>query len=555
MPFGLTNAPATFQRLMECVLAALIDEQCLIYLDDIVVFSKTFQEHLQHLTNVFHALESAGLKLKASKCHFAKREINYLGHIVSAKGIHPDSAKVEAVSLYPIPKDVKEQLQFLGLTNYYHPFVANYSKIAEPLHKLLRKGADFQWDSNCQKAFDDLKHRLVSPPILAFQDFSRQFILYMAIGAVLSQSQNGQEQVISYWGRQLQKAERNYSTIEREALAEVSAVKEFYPYLYGFIFKLVTDHNPLTSLKGLKDVGECLVKWMIFLQQFNFQMEYRPGKNNSNAVVMSRRPSTDEVVALIQDLNTDMDALKENQLSDVQLAPVVEALKGGRPPPTDSAPGLRRVFLQDGILCQKFRESSSAAANIQLVIPDNMKNIVLQQLHDYAGHLGVRGTTENVKERFYWPGYESDIEKWVRECQLCQKCKPPQPVPQAPLGTIKANHPFEKTWDIMGPLPANSKGMKYILVVTDIFSKWVEAFPIRATDTETLATILVDEIVCRYGVPSTLHSDRGANLTSKVISALCECLGIRRTQTTAYHTQGNGPVERFNRTLEAMLSR
>ena len=150
-----------------------------------------------------------------------------------------------------------------------------------------------------------------------------------AIGAVLSQSQNGQEQVISYWSRQLQKAERNYSTIEREALDAVSAVKEFYPYLYGFIFKLVTDHNPLTSLKGLKDVGGHLVRWMIFLQQFNFQMEYRPGKNNSNADVMSRRPSTDEVVALIQDLTTDMDALKENQLSDVQLAPVVKALKEG----------------------------------------------------------------------------------------------------------------------------------------------------------------------------------------------------------------------------------
>ena len=185
-----------------------------------------------------------------------------------------------------------------------------------------------------------------------------------------------------------------------------------------------------------------------------------------------------------------------------------------------------------------------------------MKTIVLQQLHDHAGHLGAHRTTENVKERFYWPGYESDIEKWVRECQLCQKRKPPQPVPQAPLGTIKANHPLEKiTWDIMRPLPASSKGMKYNLVVTDIFSKWVEAFPIRTTDKETLATILVDEIVCQYDVPSILHSGRGANLTSKVISALCERLGIRCTQTTAYHPQGNGQVERFNRTLEAMLSK
>ena len=160
MPFGLTNAPATFQRLMECVLAGLTGEQCLIYLDDIIVFSSTFEEHLRRLANVFAALREAGLKLKPSKCFFAQKEVHYLGHVISAAGVSPDPAKTEVVSSYPIPTDLKQLRQFLGLANYYRRFVPDYSKIAEPLHKLLRKGVTYNWNTACQEAFTELKHRL-----------------------------------------------------------------------------------------------------------------------------------------------------------------------------------------------------------------------------------------------------------------------------------------------------------------------------------------------------------------------------------------------------------
>ena len=212
MPFGLTNAPATFQRLMECVLAGLTEEQCLIYLDDIVVFSRTFEEHIERLGNVFQALRQAGLTLKLSKCAFARREVKYLGHIVSAAGVRPDPTKIEAVLTYPVPSNVKELRQFLGLTNYYRRFVVDYSKIAGPLHKLLTKERGFQWDSTCQHAFEHLRSKLVNPPILAFPDFRKQFVLYTdasdsAIRGVLSQDQEGEERVIAYWSRQLQKSE------------------------------------------------------------------------------------------------------------------------------------------------------------------------------------------------------------------------------------------------------------------------------------------------------------------------------------------------------------
>ena len=204
MPFGLTNAPATFkaQRLMECVLAGLTYEQCLIYLDDIVVFSVTFDQHLERLKMVFHHLAEAGLKLKPSKCHFAKSEIRYLGHIVSRQGIQADPDKTSAMISFPVPSDIKELRQFLGLTNYYRRFIKGYSSIAEPLHKLTRKTeGGFKWNSECQNAFQHLKHLLVSPPILAYPQFQLPFVVTSdasgcAIGAVLSQEHEGEEKVI-----------------------------------------------------------------------------------------------------------------------------------------------------------------------------------------------------------------------------------------------------------------------------------------------------------------------------------------------------------------------
>ena len=201
MPFGLTNAPTTFQCLMECVLAGLTGEQCLIYLDDIIVFSSTFEEHLRCLSNVFIALRKAGLKLKPSKYLFAQKEVHYLGHVVSAAGVSLDPTKVEVISSYPVPTDVKQLRQFLGLANYYHRFVPAYSTIAEPLHKLLRKGNTCNCNTACQEAFVELKHRLITPPILIYSDFKLPFLLYtdasnFALGAVLSKVQDGKEQVV-----------------------------------------------------------------------------------------------------------------------------------------------------------------------------------------------------------------------------------------------------------------------------------------------------------------------------------------------------------------------
>ena len=420
-------------------------------------------------------------------------------HVVSDKGICPDPAKTDVVANYPIPKNAKEVKQFMGLCNYYRRFVKGYSEIAAPLFKLLSKENDkcFTWTSSCQAAFEDLKSRLVAPPILAYPNFQLQFLLYTdasdsAIGAVLSQMQEGQERVLAYWSRKLQKTERNYSTTEREALAVVSALKEFYPYVYGFSCRLITDHNPLTSLRSLKDIGGRLTRWLIFLQQFNLEFQYKPGRYHMNADTLSRIPSREigdsiSVTAIKELLSRDtLQSLLRAQVEDPRLGKVVEALKNGTIFPSGVAPGLKRTFLHDGLLCRQFRASSSDCIHTQLVVPASFVEKILHQLHDESGHLGVQRTKEKVKERFYWPGYEADIEHWVHDCQMCQKRNPPQPQPLAPLGTIKCSHPFDViSWDIMGPLPSFTRGCKYILVITDLFSKWVEAFRLAATDSET----------------------------------------------------------------------
>ena len=483
MPFGLTNAPATFQRLMECTLSGLTHEQCLIYLDDIIVFSSSFPTHLEHLRNVFTALRRANLQLKISKCSFGQKEVQYLGHIVSATGIKLDPRKIEAVSCYPLPVSIRELKQFLGLTSYYRKFIPHYAHIAEPLYKMLRGPKKlFTWTTLCQQAFDHLKSKLVQPPVLAYPDFSIPFILYTdasetAAGAVLSQNIDGHERVVSYWSRQLTKPERNYSTIEREALAVVGASKEFYPYLYGFSFRLVTDHNPLTSLRDIKDVGGRLTRWILYLQQFNFTWEHRAGKHHSNADAMSRLPPTNPVLGVFQQLSPDIDSIKTAQRTDKILLPVISALSSRSPLPTDVAPGLRRSILEDGVLCRRFRSSSSTEGHLQVVIPDTLKSVVLQQLHNQSGHLGIYKTLEKIKERFYWPGYEGDTTTWIQECQECQKRNKPQPAQQAPLETLTSDYPFQKlSWDIMGPLPVTSNGNKYIVVITDIFSNGLTLF-------------------------------------------------------------------------------
>ena len=280
---------------MECVLHNLTYKICLIYLDDILVYSRTFEDHLCHLRQVFDRLRHANLKLKPSKCKFACPQVKYLGHVVSPEGIAPDDDKISAVRDFPRPHNVKTVRSSLGLANYYRRFIKDFAKIASPLNKLLRKDQKFIWTDSCEQAFKALKDALISAPILAFPDFKEQFHLYTdasneGLGVTLGQIQNNREVAIAYAGRDLNAAEKNYSTTEREALAVIFGIKKFEPYLYGRKFILPTDHHSLKWLMSISDPPGRLARWSLLVQQYDFEIQQRPGIVHGNADALSRRP-------------------------------------------------------------------------------------------------------------------------------------------------------------------------------------------------------------------------------------------------------------------------
>jgi hypothetical protein len=277
MPFGLCNAPATFQRLMDLVLAGLQWSHCLIYIDDVVILGRSFEEHLQHLQQVFDRLQQAGLKLKPRKCHFLQRKVNYLGHVVSNKGIAPDPAKIEKIASWPIPNSPKEVQQFLGLAGYYRRFIQDFAEVARPLHRLTERNRPFKWSTECQTAFDKLRDCLCSSPILCYPDFSRPFLLDTdasdsGIGAVLSQLDEGRERVVAYASRLLSKPERQYCVTRRELLAVVVFTRHFRPFLLGRQFTLRTDHGSLTWLRNFKEPEGQMARWLEQLQEYDFPL-------------------------------------------------------------------------------------------------------------------------------------------------------------------------------------------------------------------------------------------------------------------------------------------
>ena len=295
MAFGLCNAPATFERLMEKVLRGLSYNICLVYLDDIIVHSKTFSDHLHNLQQVFDRLVDANLKLSPSKCQLFRKEVLFLGHTISAAGIATDPKKIEAVKEWPTPCTVKEVRSFLGLTSYYRKFILNYADKAKPLHRLTEKLQKFIWTSDCQRAFDSLKQALVSAPILSYPEEDGQFILdtdasLVGLGAVLSQIQNGQEKVISYYSRAFSRAEKQYCVTRRELLAIISSLKHFHHYLYGRKILIRSDHGALRWLLNFKNPEGQMARWFEVLASYDFVIMHRLGRNHGNADALSRRP-------------------------------------------------------------------------------------------------------------------------------------------------------------------------------------------------------------------------------------------------------------------------
>ena len=585
MPFGLCNAPATFQRLMEQVLRGLHWEICLIYIDDIIIYANNFEEHIKRLGEVFGRLRNAGLKLKPSKCELCKAEVKYLGHVVTEQGIRTDPDKIKAVSDWATPTNLKQLRGFLGLCSYYRKFINHFAEIASPLHALTKKNESFIWSSQCEESFQILKSKLVTAPTLAYPNFDQIFILDTdasdkAIGAVLSQVHEGYEHPVAFASRTLSCSERKYSVTRRELLAVVTFIKHFRPYLYGKKFLLRTDHGSLRWLYNFKSPEGQVARWLEILGTYDFDIETRPGRVHGNADALSRgecgvispQGTSAQPYSLVGTVSNwvescSNDQLRKHQLQDKHIGVVLKWMEEGARPPWEKVSGLGRVVkaywaqwdllvIHEGVLYRRWLSDSGSQDRDLMVVPQILRKDILSELHNSptAGHLGQKKTRGKLLSRYYWFGMKREVESWCRKCELCARRKAPSPHARAQMKVVKIGEPMQRVaMDVLGPLPETYNGNKYIVVIADYFTRWTEAYPIPNQEAQTVASVFLD-FVGRFGVPQTLHTDQGSNFESALFRELCNVLGIEKTRTTAYRPQSDGLVERFNRTLEQMLS-
>lgn len=565
---GLCNAPATFMRLMYQVLGPLMWTNAMAYLDDVVIFSKTFEDHVQHVEAVFTAIKKAGLKLKPKKCSFAKTRIEYLGHIVSKEGILPHPNKLKDIAEFPAPKCVKQVQQFLGLAGYYRRFKKDFAATARPLTQLLNKGAPWIWGTNEQNAFEELREALITPPILAHPDMEKPFIVStdassFATGGVLKQlGDDGLIHVIAYTSRNMNSAQRNYSATERECLAVIHAVDKFRPYLYGNKFTIVTDHCALCWLMTVKNPNGRLVRWSLALQDFEFEIEYESGRKHLDADALSRiaedlAPEVEEKPLLALSIGDGDARIRDLQREEAWLQPILQHLTDPSTPVGRGVERRARAFeLKNGLLLR--RVMTTEGQKLVPVVPKKMRAEILESLHDHvtAGHLGVSKTWKRIRSRFYWPKMYHDVAHYVLSCKVCGATKICHQAPPGLLQPIPpTTKPFERVAiDKLGPFLTSIDGNVHILVLTDYATRMAFARAVPNGTAEEAAKFLVEEIFLRHGAPKEILTDRGREFMNRLFAAVTATFGTKHQTTTAYHPRTNGLCERFNGTLAKMIA-
>ena len=603
MPFGLCNAGATFQRLMDMVMAGLNFEICLIYLDDIIIYSTTPEQHIERLRAVLTRLRGAGLKLKPSKCDVMRSSVEFLGHRVSADGIEPHPQKISAVTDWPTPETLRELRAFLGLCGYYRRFVDHFSSVTSPLYSLTEKGRPFNWNAECQIAFEQLKRHLTSCPILCMPTSDDAFVLDTdasdaVIGAVLSQQIDGTERVVAYASKRLSKAEINYCVTRRELLAVVYFVRYFRHYLLGRSFTVRTDHAALQWLRRIPEPVGQQARWLGLLEEFDYTVIHRPGNRHGNADAMSRRPCprarccpkeaeySDETVAAVCNAVTDSDGpevqdiepvwsleqIGREQAEDPEVGPIHSLFSaGGDCPPWDSVAHLSeasktlwrqwsRLTIIGGVMMRRFEDDNPfiERSTLQTILPRCRRLEFIEMVHNgvTGGHLGRRRTEAGVRRRVYWPAWTTDVRRALQRCNACAQYHRGKAPKLTPLKPLAAGEPWETvSIDITGPHPRSNRGYTYILTVQDHFTKWAEALPLRNHTAPIVASALFNNVLIRFGMPLRLLSDQGAEFESELFQELCRHMCIAKIRTTPYRPSTNGMVERLHRTMNSMLAK
>lgn len=588
MPFGLSSSPSIFQELMNKVLEGINNRYAMAYLDDVVIYSETVDEHLEHLRDVLDRLSRAGLKIKPSKCVFFKKELKYLGHIISGDGLRPDEEKVSAIKDLSPPRSVKDVRSFLGCASYYRKFINSFADIAKPLTKLTKKNAHFVWGQEAQESFDFLKDALIHAPVLAFPDMELPFHVYTdasdkAVGAVLTQKFVEGERPIQYLSHQLNDGQKKWPIIQREAYAIVYALIRLRHYLFGAKFTIYCDHKPLHHLFTSEMKNPRIQRWAIMLDEYKPNIEYHPGRKNVNGDFMSRLwtlPVNPEVNILNTDKITDksLDMVSEEEQDDnvEALSPeqIVEELKVHkvryyqkkdealgqimvRLEASSLLPGDEEYVLENNTLYHVSQPTKKdPLPRLQLVIPEKIQQIVMEACHENCGHLMLERTYDKIRKRYFWSGMYRDVVLHCQKCQVCTQRRIRKKRSEI-QGMPQAEYPFQIVGiDTCGPYNETTEGgNRYIITLVDHFSGYPECIATPDKSADTVAHFLLTEVIPRHTCPSLLVSDRGTEYCNSVISALSSVLNVSHIRTSPYHPQSNGKTERFHRVMNDMLAK
>jgi transposase InsO family protein len=571
VPFGLTNAPAAFQEYINRALADSIDVICVVYLDDILVYSDSEEEHIQHVQLVLERLLEYGLYVKLSKCEFHITRTEFLGFVVSPNGVEADKERLRTIQEWPEPTSVRDVRVFMGFVNYYRRFVKGFSSLAAPLNKLTQKGTGSAIGGHAQRkeesvpldigqegraAFEKMKSMFTDVPIMAHYKPGRATRLETdasgeAICGILSQlheenAGKGQYRPVAYYSRKLIAAERRYDTHDKELLAVVESVKEWKRYLQPLDapFCLITDHHNLKWFMTTKTLSPRQVRWAEVLSGFHFAIEYRPGRMNP-ADGPSRRPDYMEGAGDTWD--EDNQVLREH----------LQAQLSGETPQPMTDEHVRAAI--NAIVVN--RDAELGQEEPEDVTEAQKRAEWIREVHDAptGGHFGYTRTLEKVKRRHQWEGMSRDVQEYVKGCLYCQKAKATRHAPYGPLIPLEVpDGPWEDiTMDFITDLPQSEmNGQTYdtILVVVDKFTKMVHYVPTHKDLTaKGLGELLHREVLRLHGTPRSIVSDRGPQFNAKYWETLCNQIQIRRRMSSAYHPQTDGQTERQNQTLEQYL--